>query len=180
MEWVLVKTVLSLACVIGLMLGVVLVLKRFVYGNRSSSSANVEITILGTKVLQPKRSIVVVKVIDKILIVGMSETGMHILSEIDGTRGDEAMVPSVNASSGARGQIGEGTRSLGVPFADYLTASLVSSLGKRNGKSNAGSPEPVGKANTATILTAGTPQPAEYHGKIPIHRRTGRSKNHHA
>ena len=75
MEWVFVKMMLSLAAVLGVMFGLVFVLKRFVLPGRPSGTARVDIDILGQRSLGPKRSIVVVKVLQQVLVVGLSETG---------------------------------------------------------------------------------------------------------
>jgi len=173
MEWVLIKTVLSLGAVIGLMLGVVVLLKKFVYGNRTSSSTPVEITVLGTKALQPKRSIVVVKVMNKILVVGMSEHGMHSLTQIeeDTSLNDQKTVPSVRSSSHILNHATGASRTTGAPFVEYLIASLSSFIGKRNGKSHAAAPPAVEQAG-------GTAPRAEQPGKVSTKRRSGRTKNH--
>jgi len=81
MEWVFVKMMLSLAAVLGLMFGLVYVLKRFVLPGRPSGTARVDIEVLGQRSLGPKRSIVVVKVLQQVLVLGLSEQGMQVLTE---------------------------------------------------------------------------------------------------
>jgi flagellar biogenesis protein FliO len=49
--------------------------------------------IIGSMTLQPKRSVSVIKVMNKVLIVGVSEDGMHTLGEI----GDEASLKQIEA-----------------------------------------------------------------------------------
>ncbi len=83
MEWILFKTLLSLAAVLALMVGVVVLLKKYVYQGKGGSAAIVPVEVLGQKALAPKRSVVVLKVMHKILVVGMSEEGMHTLTTID-------------------------------------------------------------------------------------------------
>ena len=82
MEWLLLKTLFSLVAVLGLMFGVVWFLKKYVYRGRSGSSSQIEIEVLGHRSLQPKRSVVVLKVMHKVIVVGMSEHGMQTLTEI--------------------------------------------------------------------------------------------------
>ncbi len=86
MEWVVVKTFLALGAVIGLMIVVVLVLKKFVYGGQASSSSIVDMKVIGTMTLQPKRSVTVVKIMNTILVVGVTEDGMQTLAEISDER----------------------------------------------------------------------------------------------
>ncbi len=83
MEWILFKTLLSLAAVLALMIGVVYLLRKYVYQPGSGSSTVVPVEVLGQKALHPKRSVVVLKVMHKILVVGMSEEGMQTLTTID-------------------------------------------------------------------------------------------------
>lgn len=82
MEWIVVKTFLSLAAVIGLMIGVVFVMKKYMYGGKSSSANIVDMKVIGTMMLQPKRTVSVLKVMDKVLIIGVTEAGMETLGEI--------------------------------------------------------------------------------------------------
>jgi flagellar biogenesis protein FliO len=82
MEWALVKTFFSLVAVLALMVGVVWFLKKTVYGKVQGGSSLVDIDVLGHRMLQPKRSIFVVKVADKLIVVGVTEAGMHELTEI--------------------------------------------------------------------------------------------------
>ncbi len=93
MEWIVVKTLLSLAAVIGLMIAVVYVMKKFLFGGHVSSSSVVEMSVIGTMTLHPKRSIAVIKVMNKVLIVGVSEEGMQTLGELT----DPAMLSLIDA-----------------------------------------------------------------------------------
>lgn len=83
MEWIVVKTFVSLAAVIALMVGVVFVMKKYLYGGKSSSANIVDMKVIGTMMLQPKRSVSVLKVMDKVLIIGVTEAGMETLGEIN-------------------------------------------------------------------------------------------------
>jgi flagellar protein FliO/FliZ len=83
MEWIVAKTLLSLAAVIALMVGVVFVMKKYMLGTQAGSSALIDMKVIGTMVLQPKRTVSVLKVMDKILIIGVTEDGMRTLGEIN-------------------------------------------------------------------------------------------------
>lgn len=82
MEWIVVKTVLSLAGVLALMIGVVLVLKKVLAVGRNSDSGVVEMKLIGTMALQPKRSVSLLKVMNRVLILGITEEGVQTLGEI--------------------------------------------------------------------------------------------------
>ena len=98
MEWILIKTLLSLAGVIGLMIALMLVLKKYVSPGKGGASAIVEVEILGQRSLQPKRSVFVLKVLNKVVVVGMTEHGMQALTEIE----DPEALASVEERLGAR------------------------------------------------------------------------------
>ncbi len=129
MEWILVKTLLSLAAVIGLMVGLVLLLRKFlVIGGRTSAS-DIEIRVLGTRTLQPKRSVCVIGVLDRVLVVGMSEQGMQTLTEFASDEIPAGIVvpPAPDSSTG-------NTLSQGLPFLTHLSHSISRLLGKENNR----------------------------------------------
>ena len=82
MEWVVAKMVLSLGAVLLLMYGLVYVLKRFVAPGAAGAHQEISIDIIGRRALQPKKSVVVMKVAGKVLVVGMTEHGMQTLAEL--------------------------------------------------------------------------------------------------
>jgi flagellar biosynthetic protein FliO len=82
MEWVVVKMVLSLGAVLLMMYGLVYALKRFMMPGSAGAHQQVAIDIIGRRVLQPRKSVVVMKVAGKILVVGVTEHGMQTLAEL--------------------------------------------------------------------------------------------------
>ncbi len=113
MEWILVKTLLSLGAVIGLMVGLVFLLKKYVYAGRVGSSSSVEIGVLGHRVLQPKRSVYVLKVLNKVIVVGSSEQGLQTLAEVT----DAESLAEVDEKTAWQGEA-DGVKS--APFAAHL------------------------------------------------------------
>ncbi len=83
MGWLLLKTTLSLAGVLALMLAVIWLLKRYLMDGRHTGAGIVEVEILAQKPLQPKRSVVVLRVLNKVLVVGSSDEGLRTLAEIE-------------------------------------------------------------------------------------------------
>jgi len=79
----LVKTLFSLAAVLVLMAGIVFVMKKYVYKGQTSNGSVVSVDVLGHRLLTPKRSVQVIKVLNKIIVVGVTEGGMTSLGEID-------------------------------------------------------------------------------------------------
>jgi flagellar biogenesis protein FliO len=130
MEWVLVKTLMSLLAVLGLMTGIVILLKKYVYKGHGVSTAVVSIDVLGHTVLSPKRSIHVLRVLNKIVIVGVTEGGMTSLGEIN----DEECLAEID------GRITDRTANPNL-FTDYLQKYFHSTSrngSKTNGKANLG------------------------------------------
>jgi len=82
MEWLVVKTILSLLAVLALMAGIVVVLKNYAYKGRTKDSSIVSVDVLGHRMLTPKRSVHVLKVLNTVLVVGVTEGGMTSLGEI--------------------------------------------------------------------------------------------------
>ncbi len=82
MEWMFLKMLLSLGAVLALMFGLVFVLKRFVLPGGTAADISVPVQVLGRKSLQPKKSVVILKVAERILVVGVSDQGMHMLTEL--------------------------------------------------------------------------------------------------
>lgn len=126
MEMVLVRTVLSLAAVLALMLGVLYLVRRYVQGGSRSTSHLVEVELLGQRALGPRRSIQVLKVLDRVLVVGVSEQGMQALAELSGERA----VNELNERRQALEQGQERSWKQGVPgrlvqgFGAHLRAAL--------------------------------------------------------
>jgi flagellar protein FliO/FliZ len=114
MEWIFLKMILSLGAVLGLMFGLVYVLKRFVLPGGTAAYQPVTIEVLGRKALQPKKSVVVLKVADRVLVVGLSEQGMQTLTELSS---DELQQPAP-----VTGPVASAVRPGG--FAAHLQATL--------------------------------------------------------
>jgi len=103
MEWILLKTLLSLAAVLALMVGVVYVLKHYVYRGTQGGSQRVPVEILGQRSLHPKRSILVVKVLDTVFVIGMSEQGMQTLGTIENEESLAALSQKLGADEPSPG-----------------------------------------------------------------------------
>ena len=64
------------------MLGVLFLVRRYVQGGSRVSSSLIEVELLGQRSLGPRRSVQVLKVLDRVLVVGVSEQGMQSLAEL--------------------------------------------------------------------------------------------------
>ena len=93
MEFALVKTILSLIAVLGLMVVILMGLKKFTHLSSGNRSNLVDIEVLSQKVLQPKRMLYVVKVLNKVMVISSTEQGIQPVGEID----DETVVRTLEA-----------------------------------------------------------------------------------
>jgi flagellar biogenesis protein FliO len=127
MEWVFIKTLLSLAAVIGLMVGLVFLLRKFLIIGGRASSSEIDIRVLGTRTLQPKRSVCVIGVLDRVLVVGMSEQGMHTLTVFT----SDEIPADVSASLAPDPAGNDGPQ--GLPFLTHLSQSITRLVRKEKG-----------------------------------------------
>jgi len=127
MEWIILRTLLSLAAIVALMLGLAYVLKKYMHAGRGSRRSLVDVELLGHRSLQPRTAVYVLKVLNRVIVVGTSEHGMRTLSEITDPETLASVEDSMIAGAasprwfpGAKADGAGGTRS----FSDFLKMSL--------------------------------------------------------
>ena len=98
MELVLVKTLGALLAVLSLMGVILLGMKKLLRFNFSGAGEDVEVRVLGSRMLQPKRMVYVVQVLNKVIVVGSTEHGMESLGEI----GDPEVIATLDAREDER------------------------------------------------------------------------------
>jgi flagellar biosynthetic protein FliO len=81
MEWIALKAIFSLIFVLVFMGLVLFLLKKYMFSKTRTPSAGADMQILGTLVLHPKKSIHIIKVANKFLVVGVTDSSIHSLSE---------------------------------------------------------------------------------------------------
>ena len=123
MEWLLIKTLLSLTAVLGLMLAVVFLLKKLAFGGKLSSKDHIEVTLLGSKSLQAKKTIQVVRILNKILVLGVSERGIEKLAEFESEgNAQEDGIPEPRQSGSKKPK----------PFLEHLSGSITTLVARRD------------------------------------------------
>ena len=113
MEGIVIRMVLSLSAVLALMVGLLYLVKRFVVPGSATVRMPVQVEVLGRRSLQPKKSIVVVRIAGKILVLGVSDQGMQTLTELTG----EELQASLSCQTSAQS-------SPALPFSTYLQETL--------------------------------------------------------
>jgi len=82
MEDLVLRTAGSLLFIIALMLGLAWVVKKFLFGGKIPGASGNGVEVIAHVPLQPKRSIFIVRVPGKILVVGSAENGLTSLGEL--------------------------------------------------------------------------------------------------
>ncbi len=81
--WMLAKTVFSLLLIIALIFGLVFVMKRYFGQQLPGSMGREGFQILAKFPLQPKQSLMLVKVFERILLLGVTESSITLLAEFE-------------------------------------------------------------------------------------------------
>ncbi|MCX7984346.1 MAG: flagellar biosynthetic protein FliO [Bacteroidetes bacterium] len=114
MVWAYAQALIALLVVLFIMIGVVFLLRRVFYGRRFGSPSVVTIEVLGAHMLQPKVMIYVLRVANKTIVVGLTEHGLQLLTEVD-----------VSSETTIQGQGGEVEQKSGAPnFLEHLKKNL--------------------------------------------------------
>ncbi len=119
------KMIFALAVVLGLLIGVMYFIKIFMQRTASPGRSDALINIVSSRYLGPKTSIILVEVLDRLIVVGLSAQQMTTLAEID----DPLSVARIKASSdGSSGEpVSEGM------IAKYLSLINLSPPRKTDG-----------------------------------------------
>jgi len=80
MSWLVVKTFLMLGFIFALMVGVLFVVRKYFYSKPQFASTDLK--VLTSVHLQPKKTIFLVKVFNKVMLVGVSDSSIASLGEI--------------------------------------------------------------------------------------------------
>ena len=87
-----VKMILPLLLIIVLLGGVLWFIKKYSYQSRTTNNLGVDVNVLSSKMILPKKYISVVKVKDRLLVLGVSESSINLLKEFEVDPEDEINV----------------------------------------------------------------------------------------
>lgn len=93
---ILLRTVGSLLLVAVLVIGVVYVLRRYVFNRNGLGNTEGAVKVLNSTFLGPKKSIHLVKVLNRVLVLGMSESGIQTLSEFNADEAESLLVKKIH------------------------------------------------------------------------------------
>ncbi|HUI29762.1 MAG TPA: flagellar biosynthetic protein FliO [Candidatus Acidoferrales bacterium] len=80
MDWLILKTFLTLVFIIALMFGVLFVVRKYFHARPHFVNNNLK--VLTSLHLQPKKAIYLVRVFNKVMLVGVSDNNIATLGEI--------------------------------------------------------------------------------------------------
>jgi flagellar protein FliO/FliZ len=114
----LLKMISALALVLGIMIGLAFLVRRFFQQTGMATPDGSSITILAVKYLGPKSSIMIVDILGEVVVIGVSNQQMSYLTTLD----DEAALEKLRSLNRQRGR--------GIPAVDPLDRykNLVRSL----------------------------------------------------
>lgn len=114
----LLKMISALALVLGIMIGLAFLVRRFFQQTGMATPDGSTITILAVKYLGPKSSIMIVDILGEVVVIGVSNQQMSYLTTLD----DEAALEKLRSLNRQRGR--------GIPAVDPLDRykNLVRSL----------------------------------------------------
>ena len=108
--WLIVQVVLYLALIVGLIYLTLYVLRKYVYRPPLQGAAQAHLRVLTSVFVAPKKAIYLVKVVDRILVLGATDSGMTTLAEITDPEAIGRLEAALQADSGRSDKT----------FADYL------------------------------------------------------------
>ncbi len=78
-----VKAIIPLLLIVGLLYGALFLIKKYGISFKGKKNGSVNINVLSSQMIMPKKYISVVKVEDKFLVLGVSENSITLLKELD-------------------------------------------------------------------------------------------------
>ena len=86
--WDIIKLILVLLIVIGIMLGILFLMRKYLYSWEKNKPGKLIINVLATQMLMPKRFVSIVKIYDKLFILGISDQSITLLDKIENFKDD--------------------------------------------------------------------------------------------
>lgn len=83
--WEIVKAFIPLLFIVGLLYGVLVFIRRYGVNGKGKKSGSVSIDVISSQMIMPKKYISVVRVEDRLLVLGVSEQSITLLKELEQT-----------------------------------------------------------------------------------------------
>lgn len=89
-----VKSFVPLLLILGLLFGVLILVKKYSFSLNGKKSRLLNIDVLTNQLILPKKYLSVVRVQDKVLVLGISENNITLLKELDANALDDEEFPA--------------------------------------------------------------------------------------
>lgn len=100
MGWLVVRTILTLILILALIFGLVYLFKKYFQNKLPGFSESRWVQVLGRAPLGPKQAVVLIKIADRVLLLGVTENSVSSLAEFTGDSNVERWL-SEQAKTGA-------------------------------------------------------------------------------
>ena len=84
-----VKMIFPLLLIVILLAGVLWYVKRYSFQSKGLQSLGVDVKVISSKMILPKKYISIIKVKDRLLVLGVSDNSINLLKEFDVSPEDE-------------------------------------------------------------------------------------------
>ncbi len=81
--WDIAKVFLILFVMLGAMYGMLYLLKRYFYSSPGKNNYSLRIKILSTQTIMPKKFISIVKIDDKVYVLGVAENSINLIDKME-------------------------------------------------------------------------------------------------
>ncbi len=83
--WDIVKVFLILFVMLGVMYGMLYLLKKYFFSFSGQNSSSLRIKVLSTQTIMPKKFISIVKIDDKLYVLGIAENSINLIDKLEGS-----------------------------------------------------------------------------------------------
>ena len=96
----LINALLPLVIIFGLLYGVLFFVRKFSFSTKNKISKKLQVRVISNQMIMPKKYVSVIKIKDKLLVLGVSESSINLLKEFDDDLGldDEDKVEITSAN----------------------------------------------------------------------------------
>ncbi len=81
--WDIVKVFLILFVMLGVMYGMLYLLKKYFYSSPGKNQGSLRINVLSTQTVMPKKFISIVKIDETVYVLGIAENSINLIDKID-------------------------------------------------------------------------------------------------
>lgn len=82
--WDIVKVFLILFVMLGVMYGMLYLLKKYFFSFSGQNSSSLRIKVLSTQTIMPKKFVSIVKIDDKLYVLGIAENSINLIDKLEG------------------------------------------------------------------------------------------------